>query len=77
MAVKKNPYSICFFNYEKQVLKLQYVHKIDTALKWVRAKKINFTHANIYDRKTGIFLERHYEIDKKELIIKLFERQKK
>lgn len=52
----KNDYSISFFNGDKRVLFLKYVHRIEEAIKWVDSKGIEWDHCNIYERRTENFI---------------------
>jgi hypothetical protein len=58
MKGKKNDFSISFYNKEERVLFLAYVHDTQKAIDWVEKKRITWTHANIYDRRSREFLER-------------------
>lgn len=60
MKGRKNDYSITFFNKEEKVLHLGYVHDTRNAVQWVIDKKIEWTHGNIYDRRTREFITRIY-----------------
>lgn len=72
MKGKKNDYSLTFFFYNTKTLHLHYVHNTEKATKWATEKGIKWTHANIYNRRSKIFLERVYSIDKNELMKELF-----
>lgn len=48
----KNDYSMSFYNDNQRVLFLEYVHNTDTAIEWINQKKIAWTHAMIYNRRT-------------------------
>lgn len=58
MEEKKNNYSMTFYNGEEKRLFLEYVHNKETALKWVKSKNIEWTHAMLYNRRTREKLER-------------------
>ena len=52
MQGKKNDFSMTFYNQEEKRLFLEFVHNTDKAIRWVESKKIEWTHAMIYDRRT-------------------------
>jgi hypothetical protein len=52
MKGKKNDFSMTFYNNEEKRLFLEFVHSTDKAISWVNSKKIEWTHAMIYDRRT-------------------------
>lgn len=52
MQGKKNDFSMTFYNGEEKRLFLEFVHNTDTAIKWVKSKSIEWTHAMVYDRRT-------------------------
>lgn len=52
MQGKKNDFSMTFYNQEEKRLFLEFVHNTDKAIRWVEIKKIEWTHAMIYDRRT-------------------------
>jgi hypothetical protein len=56
MKGKKNDFSISFFNEDERVLFLAYVHNTQKAVDWVNKKRIEWTHGNIYDRRSREFL---------------------
>lgn len=60
MKGKKNDYSITFFNEDEKRLFLEFVHSTEKAISWVRSQNINWTHANIYDRRSREFITRIY-----------------
>lgn len=49
-----------FYNGEERRLFLEFVHNTEKVITWVNRKKIEWTHANIYERRTRIFLKRIY-----------------
>ena len=74
MKGKKNDFSVTFFFYKKKVLHLHFVHNTDKAFNWLNAKNIEWSHANIYDRRTGKYLKRVYHasiLDVREYLRKL------
>ena len=52
MQGKKNDFSMTFYNQEEKRLFLEFVHNTDKTIRWVESKKIEWTHAMIYDRRT-------------------------
>jgi hypothetical protein len=58
MRGKKNDYSMTFYNSEERRLYMEFVHDTETAIKWVNAKGIKWTHAMVYDRRTRDKLDR-------------------
>ena len=58
MQGKKNDFSMTFYNQEEKRLFLEFVHNTDKAIRWVESKKIEWTHAMIYDRRTREKIER-------------------
>lgn len=58
MRGKKNDYSMTFYKDQKKVLFLEYVHDTEQAKTWVKAKKIAWTHAMIYERRTREKIQR-------------------
>ena len=66
MQGKKNDFSMTFYHHEEKRLFLEFVHNTDKAIRWVESKKIEWTHAMIYDRRTREKIER--------IIISNFER---
>ncbi len=60
MKGKKNDFSMTFYNGEEKRLFLEFVHNTETAISWVNSKGIEWTHANIYERRTRKFIERIY-----------------
>lgn len=56
MKGKQNDYSVSFYNGDKKRLFLEYVHDTDKALRWVATKQIQWTHANVYNRRTREFI---------------------
>lgn len=60
MKGKRNDFSITFFKNDEKVLFLEYVHDTIKACKWVNSNKIEWTHGNIYERRTRKYLGRTY-----------------
>lgn len=60
MKGKQNDYSISFFNGEQRVLFLEFVHDTSKAVEWVKGKRKEWTHANVYDRRSREFVTRIY-----------------
>lgn len=58
MKGKKNDFSISFFHEGIRVLFLAYVHDTQKAIDWINKKGIAWSHGNIYDRRTRVFLRR-------------------
>lgn len=58
MAHIRNSFRIQFWNVEERSVKLPYVDYIVTATKWMDKNNIEWTHAMVYDRKTGDKIER-------------------
>ncbi len=54
---KKNNYSISFFSEDKRVLFLEYVNIPKVAFDWVKKNNVEWTHANMYDRRSREFLK--------------------
>ncbi len=52
-----NHLSITFYNHEKKVMFIEYCHSAEKAINWVNAKKILWTHCNVWHRKTRQFIE--------------------
>ncbi|MFB2120040.1 hypothetical protein [Parapedobacter sp. 2B3] len=52
MKGRKNDYSMTFYDGEIRRLFMQYVHNTDTAIRWVDAQNIRWSHAMVYDRRT-------------------------
>lgn len=52
MRGKKNDFSMTFYNGEVRRLFLEYVHDTNVAIRWVNNKRIEWTHAMIYERRT-------------------------
>lgn len=57
MKGKKNDYAITFYKDEEKVLFLAYVHDTHRAVDWINGKGIAWTHGNIYERRTRVFLK--------------------
>lgn len=63
-----SPYMVMVFHCEKDMkpLKYPYVKSIYYLVKWVLNKEqYNYLYMNIYNRKTGKYLCRHYRYDEK------------
>ncbi len=60
MRGKKNDYSISYFHGDVRVLFLEYVHDTKKSVQWVNSKQIRWTHANVYERRTRMYLFRIY-----------------
>lgn len=58
MKGRKNDYSMTFYNGEERRLFLAFVHDTDKAIVWVEQKRIEWTHAMIYDRRTRETIKR-------------------
>jgi hypothetical protein len=58
MKGKKNDFSMTFYNNDDRALFMEYVHNTETAIKWVDGKKIIWTHAMVYERRTREKIER-------------------
>ena len=52
MKGKKNDFSMTFYNGEERRLFMEFVHTTEGAIKWVKAQKIPWTHAMVYNRRT-------------------------
>lgn len=52
MKGKKNDFSMTFYDGEERRLFLPFVHDTKKAISWVESKKIIWTHAMVYDRRT-------------------------
>jgi hypothetical protein len=52
MKGKKNDFSMTFYDGEKKRLFMEYVHDTNKMISWVNSKKIIWTHAMVYDRRT-------------------------
>ena len=59
MKGKKNDFSMTFFENNKLVIYMEFVHDTDKAIKWIEtvAKK-GWSEANIYNRRTREFIEK-------------------
>ncbi len=64
MKGKKNDFSMSFFNGDDRVMFLEFVHRTETATEWMNAKGKEWTHANIYNRRTREFIQRVYNTEK-------------
>lgn len=60
MRGRKNDFSITFYNGDTRRLHLHFVHDTDRALKWAARKGIPWTHANVYNRRSRLFIKRLY-----------------
>lgn len=58
MKGHKNDFSMTFYNGEEKRLFLEFVHDTNKAIGWVNAKRIEWTHAMLYDRRTREKIER-------------------
>lgn len=59
MKGKKNDFSMTFYENQKRILFLEYVHDTDKAIKWADRNGFeNWTHYVIYNRRTREQLER-------------------
>lgn len=47
-----------FYDGEKKRLFMEYVHDTQKMISWVNSKKIEWTHAMVYDRRTREKLDR-------------------
>lgn len=52
MKGKKNDFSMTFYNDNIKCLFIEYVHDTEVMISWVNSKKIEWTHAMIYNRRT-------------------------
>jgi len=58
MKGKKNDFSMTFYKNDDRVLFLEFVHNTEKAIKWAEEKKIAWTHAMVYNRRTREKLDR-------------------
>ena len=64
MQGKKNDYSMSFYDGEERTMFLEFVHNTNKAIIWVNTKKIQWTHAMVYDRRTRKKIDRIYNSKK-------------
>lgn len=58
MKSKKNDFSISFYFRDERVMFLEYVHDTEKAIKWIESKRIEWTHAMVYNRRTREKIDR-------------------
>lgn len=54
----KNDYSLIVFFPDKTVKKWNYVHRLDSFVKFLDSKFSEWTYINVYDRRTREYLRR-------------------
>ena len=65
MKGKKNDFSMTFYDGEQKRLFMEYVHDTNKMVEWVNSRKIEWTHAMIYNRRTREKVDRILNVDKK------------
>lgn len=58
MKGKKNDFSMTFYEGETKRLFMEYVHDTEKMIIWVNSRKIEWTHAMVYNRRTRVKIER-------------------
>ncbi|MDV3950591.1 hypothetical protein CMT75_18915 [Elizabethkingia anophelis] len=65
MKGKKNDFSMTFYDGEQKRLFMEYVHDTNKMVDWVNFRKIEWTHAMIYNRRTREKVDRIINPDRK------------
>lgn len=60
MYKNKNDYSVVAFNGQYKVNFMRYVHNVYKYTLWLRNNGIEWTHINVYNRRTNEFIKRFY-----------------